>query len=165
MVSIQRSSNPTELSRVYDYANELYDKIAKRAFSFFELRGFTHGHDLEDWLRAETELLMPVAVELSETETELAVRAEAPGFTEKDVEITLEPDRLVIKGKAEKKVEEKKKKTVYSEISSREIFRSITLPAEIDPDRATATLKDGVLEISMPKAVPAGKPSVMAKAA
>jgi HSP20 family molecular chaperone IbpA len=165
-VAIQRASTPTALTQsLYDYMNEIYNRVAQRAFSFFESNGRTHGHDLEDWLKAEAEFLNPVPLELSETDTELAVRAELPGFTEKELEIVAEPGRLFITGKSEKKSEEKKKKTLFSEISSNEIFRSIYLPAEIDPEKVSAVLKNGILEISMHKAKPAKKVTVMAKAA
>lgn len=165
-VAIQRASTPTALTHsLLDYMNELYDKVACRAFSIFEHNGHTHGHDLENWLKAESEFLTPVPVELSETETEYSVRAEVPGFTEKELEIVLDPGRVYITGKSEKKTEEKKKKTVYSEISQNEIFRSFCLPAEIDADKAKAVLNNGVLEITMPKAQPAKKVAIMAKAA
>jgi HSP20 family molecular chaperone IbpA len=165
-VAIQRASTPTALTQsLYDYMNEIYNRVAQRAFCFFESNGRTHGHDLEDWLKAEAEFLNPVPLELSETDTELAVRAEVPGFTEKELEIVAEPGRLFITGKSEKKSEEKKKKTLFSEISSNEIFRSIYLPAEIDPEKVSAVLKNGVLEISMHKAKPATRVTVMAKAA
>ena|ERR1700687_1027815 len=165
-VAIQRASIPTALTHsLYDYMNELSNKIAQRAFSMFEGNGRIHGHDLEDWLKAETEFLTPVPLELSETDTELVVRAEVPGFTEKELEIVVEPGRLFITGKTERKSEEKKKQTLFSEISSNEIFRTVALPAEIDPEKASAALKNGVLEISMHKAKPAKKVPVMAKAA
>lgn len=164
-VAIQRASPSSSLTSLDKYMNELYDKIAQRAFSFFGDDGWIHGHDLDHWLKAESEFLTPVSVELSETDTEVSVRAEVPGFSEKDLEIGVEPGRLFIKGKVEKKSEEKKKKTIYSEISSNEIFRSVSLPADVDPEEVTAVLKNGVLEITMAKAVPAKKVAVTAKAA
>jgi HSP20 family molecular chaperone IbpA len=164
-VAIQRASTPTAFTHsLYDYMNDLYNKISRRAFSIFEGNGRIDGHDLSDWLRAEAEILIPVPLELSETDTELAVRAQVPGFTEKELEIVVEPERLFITGKTEKKSEEKKK-TLYSEISSNEIFRTVALPAEIDPEKVSAVLKNGVLEVSMYKAKPAKKVPVMAKAA
>jgi len=164
-VAIQRASPPTTLASLDKYMTELYDNIAQRAFSLFKDEGWMHGHDLDHWLKAESEFLTPVSVELSETETELAVRAEVPGFSEQNLEIGVEPGRLFIKGKVEKKSEEKKKKTIYSEISSNEIFRSISLPSDIDPEKVTAVLKNGVLDITMAKAIPAKKVAVTAKAA
>lgn len=164
-LAIQRASPPSTLASLDKYMNELYDNIAQRAFSFFEDEGWIHGHDLNHWLKAEAEFVTPISVELSETETELAVRAEVPGFSEKDLEIGVEPGRLFIKGKVEKKTEEKKKKTIYSETSSNEIFRSMSLPSDVDPEKVTAVLRNGVLEITMAKATPAKKVAVTAKAA
>jgi HSP20 family protein len=167
-VAIQRASTPTALTQsLYDYMNEIYDKISQRAFSLFERNGCIHGHDLDHWLEAEAEIFNPVPLELSETDTELTVRAQVPGFTEKELEIVAEPGRLFITGQSEKekKSEEKEKKTLYSEISSNEVFRTISLPAEIDPEKVSAVLKNGVLEVSMHKAKPAKKVTVMAKAA
>jgi HSP20 family protein len=165
-IPIQRASTPTALTRsLYNYMNKLYNKVSRRAFSIFEGNGRIDGHDLADWLKAEAEILIPVPLELSETDTELAVKAEVPGFTERELEIVAEPGRLFITGKAVKKSEEKKQKTPYSEFSSNEIFRSISLPAEIDPEKVSGVLKNGVLEISMHKAKPAKKVTVTAKAA
>lgn len=165
-VAVQRAATPNELThRLYDYLDELYGKISKRAFSIFEENGHNHGHDLDHWLRAEAEFLCPAPLEVVETESEITVRADVPGFTEKELEIVAEATRLFITGKAEKKAEENKKKMVYSELSSREVFRSIALPAKIDPEKVTASLKNGVLEISLQKTEPAKKIPVMAKAA
>jgi HSP20 family protein len=145
--------------------NELYNKIAERAFCMFEGNGGIPGHDLEDWLKAEAEFLTPVPLELSETDAELTIKAGVPGFTERELEVIAEPTQLFITGKTEKRSEEKKKKTLYSEISSTEIFRSVRLPVDIDPEKVNAVLKNGVLEVSMHKATPAKKVTVMAKAA
>lgn len=165
-VAVQRASTPNAIThRLYDYMNELYGKISKRAFSLFEENGYNHGHDLDHWLRAEAEFLCPAPLELVEMENEITVRADVPGFTERDLEIVAEPTQLFITGKVEKKPDENKRKTAYSEISSREVFRSIALPAKIDPEKVTAWLKNGVLEICLQKTEPAKKIPVMAKAA
>ena len=85
----------------------------------------------------------------------VTVKAEVPGFEVKDLEVTLEPQRLVISGKRETKEETKKGKTVYKEQCSNEIFRAVPLPAEVDASKATATLKNGVLELQVPKSAKA----------
>lgn len=165
-ISVQCASTPNALThRLHDYMNDLYGKISKRAFSMFEENGHNHGHNLDHWLSAEAEFLCPAPLEVVETDVEITVRADVPGFTEKDLEIVAEPTQLFITGKIEKKADDNKNKMVYSEISSREVFRSIALPAKIDPEKVTASLKNGVLEIFLQKAEPAKKISVMAKAA
>src|SRR5215813_10863313 len=146
---------------------ELRHAIAKRAYDMFASRGFTHGHDLRDWLLAETELVRPISIEMSETETELTVKAGLPGFAEKDIDVRVEPRRLFIAGDREEKSEqpEKDKSIVYSEWKTNRIFRTIDLPAEVDPDKATASMSNGVLQITMPKKEPSKKVTIEAKVA
>ena len=130
---------------------DIQDRVARRAYELFASSGFTDGHDMEDWLFAESELFGKMPVELSQTESELTVSAGVPGCTEKDIEIRVEPRRLFITGKREEKSEDKRKgETVYSERSN-EMFRTIDLPVEVDPDKVKATLSEGELEITLPK--------------
>jgi HSP20 family protein len=129
-----------------------YNAIARRAYELFESRGRQTGHDWEDWFQAEFELLNPMPVEISEANDELIVRADAPGFRNKDIEVRVEPHRLIISGKREEFQDGKKGKTLYSERRSNEVFRMLDLPEEIDPNNVKATLRDGALEVELPKA-------------
>jgi HSP20 family protein len=156
-------SRPTQsfLQSIFDTQN----RIARRAYQLFAGRGFTDGHDLEDWLLAESELLGKTPIELSDNEKDLTITAGMPGFTEKDVEIRVEPRRVFITGKREEKSEDKKKgETFYSERSN-EVFRIVDLPAEVDPDKVKATLSKGELEITLPKKEIGKKVPVETKAA
>lgn len=142
--------------------NKVYDEIANRAFSIFENDGRI-GRDLENWFKAETELFHPVHVNVAEADGTVTVNAEVPGFEAKDLEVTLEPQRLIISGKRETKEEAQKGKSVYKEQCSNEIFRAVALPAEVDASKATATLKNGVLELQIPKSAKATTKSVEVK--
>ena len=144
---------------------KLYDEIARRAFEIFEGNGRLIGRDLENWFRAETELLHPAHVDVSETDKELAVRAEVPGFAANELEVSVEGTKLTIAGKRETKEERKEKKTVYREHCSDELLRVIELPSSVDAAKAEATLKDGVLELKLPKTAPAKKIAIAAKPA
>jgi HSP20 family protein len=139
-------------SDVFDRIQQTYDSIARRAFEIFDNNGRWLGHELEDWLRAESELLHPVHLEMKESDDSLTVRAEVPGFNTKELEINVEPNRLTIAGKHEAQEDRKKAKTIYSERCAKEILRVIYLPAEVDSSKASATLKDGILNIELPKA-------------
>jgi HSP20 family protein len=88
-----------------------------------------------------------------------------PGFSTKELTIDVEPRRLTISGKHETKEESKKGKTVYSEQCAKEILRVVDLPAEIDSSKVNATLKDGVLNLEMPKAAHAKTVRVEPRAA
>lgn len=87
-----------------------------------------------------------------ETEKELTVRADVPGFGEKDLEVRIAPRSLCITGRRQEASDEKEGRIVYSERRPKQIFRLVALPAEVDPDGVNATLTDGLLEIKVSKA-------------
>jgi HSP20 family protein len=142
----------TETENTFDRMQQAHDSIAKRAFEIFANNGRWFRHDLSDWLEAESELLHPVHLEIADTDEALTVRAEVPGFTAKELDIHVDRNLLTIAGKHESKEESKKGKTIYSERCAKEILRSIYLPSDVDGSQVNATLKNGVLNIDLPKA-------------
>ena len=152
-------------SELVNRVQELYNTIARRAFDIFEGNGRMFGRDLEHWFQAESELLHPAHVDVAETEKEVAVRAEVPGFAPNELEVSVEGTRLTISGNRETKEERKEKKTVYREHCSSRLLRVIELPAAVDAGKAEAALKDGVLELKLPKTAPAKKIAIAAKTA
>jgi len=156
---------PITFGNLFERANNIFDAISRRAYDLFETNGRFFGRDLDNWFQAERELLHPAHIEVNESGDALEVKAEVPGFTEKELEINVEPRRLVISGKRESKKEEKKGKTLYSEACSDQILRVVDLPAEIETEKVAAVLKNGMLEISLPKSAKARSVKVGAKAA
>ena len=156
----------TEFDKILEHMREMQEMVAHRAFELFERGGRIFGRDLENWFRAESELLHPVNISIEETDEGLEVQAEVPGFKAEQLEVSVEPHRLTITGKREIKREEQKKgKTLYSERRAERLMRVIELPVEVDTAKISATLKDGVLEFSMPKAVRARKIAIEKRAA
>ena len=157
-----KSASPTPLKVVaatdlFARTPRLHDSVARRAFEIFESQGQTFGRDLEDWLQAESEFLHPVHVDVAESDDGLTVRAEVPGFRGENLMVGVEARRLTIAGKREAEEERRNEKTIYREPCSDQILRVIELPAEVVAGKAAATLRDGVLELKMPKAAPAKK--------
>jgi len=75
--------------------------------------------------------------------------AELPGFKIEDLEISCEDSKLTVK--AEKKEEEKKEGTiVFDEMKSKSFIRSF-LVKDINVDEISASLKDGILKINLPR--------------
>ena len=140
---------------IFEQLHRTYEEIARRAFEIFESDGKPFGHDLEHWFKAESELLQPVHIDFEEGDDMLTVTAEVPGFNASELEISLEPKRLTLIGKKENKESEKNAKAIYKENRFSEILRVIDLPAEVDADKAVATLKNGVLRLELPKAASA----------
>ncbi len=146
-------------------AEEINDLIARRAYELFAARGFAHGHEREDWRQAESEIIINVPVDIAETETELIVRAEVPGFSEKDLQIQAAPRALCIAGKRPKGSEQTKGKIVSSERRATEVFRVLDLPSPIDPEKVSIALGNGILQIKLLRVPMAAKVRVLAKAA
>jgi HSP20 family protein len=141
-----------ESEKLIEQMKEFSQSVARRAYEAFEARGREFGHDLEDWFRAESELMRRVPVEVKEAGGQITVRAEVPGFAADEIKVSVEPQRLVISGKSEKTTEETKGQTLLSEFRSNQFCRELRLPAEVEPDKTTAALKDGVLELAFAKA-------------
>jgi len=134
--------------------NNLYDKIASRAFEIFEGNGRLFGLDVADWLQAEAEFLHPLHIAVTESPEAVTVRADVPGFKEDDLKIEVEPRRVTITGKRETKKESSDKKTIYCETCADQILRVVDLPAAVDTKNTKTMVKDGVLELDLPKAEP-----------
>lgn len=153
---------PKSPSTFMEEISELMRKLEKRAYELFEWRGREDGRDWDDWFKAEQELFKPVPLEIDEKEERVIIRAEVPGFKAEELEISLEPALLTIRGMQKQETEKKENKSLYSEIREQELFRRVALPVNVFPDNAEATLKDGVLEITVPKAAEARKIHVAA---
>jgi len=82
------------------------------------------------------------------------IHAELPGFTKEDVEVQIKNDRLSIRAKKETKTEEEKKNYLYRERAFSAFERSVAFPEEVDPSKAKGSMKDGVLELNVPKKEP-----------
>ena len=130
---------------------EFFDLVARRPFDLLggTPRFFTR--ELENFFKTEPEVLRPVNLRLYETEEALIVRAEVPGFTEKELDLNVEPWRLIIIAKREYTEEKKELVPVYKEKLSK-IYRTVKFPIEVRPEAVKAILKNGILEVTLPKA-------------
>jgi HSP20 family protein len=91
------------------------------------------------------------AVDLYEEGNTVVVKTELPGINKKDIHLSLDGDRLTIKGKRDRQKEVKRENYYYAERSYGSFSRAIHLPCEVKRDGASASYKDGVLEIRLPK--------------
>lgn len=91
-------------------------------------------------------------LDISETETEYKVTAELPGMEEKDIQIRLEKDTLVLSGEKKTETEEKEKTYHRVERSYGSFERVIPFDTQLDEDKVSAVFKNGVLTITLPKA-------------
>jgi HSP20 family protein len=96
------------------------------------------------------ERAMP-AFDVYEEGDSVIVTAELPGMSKEDVEVNLTDSTLTVKGEKKRHQERKDDDYAHSERSFGMISRTVELPFEVKADQAKASLKDGVLEVRIPK--------------
>ena len=99
-------------------------------------------------------------VDLIDEGSEFVVRAEVPGVAKEDVDLTVTPRGIEIRAETDHSREQEDKQYYFRERSYRTLRQSLSFPEEVKADLAAATLKDGVLEVRVPKKEPtqASKP-------
>ena len=90
------------------------------------------------------------AVDMHETKDDLVLKVELPGVREKDVAVSITGDLLTIKG--ERRWNDEGHKLLHVERAYGQFERMIQLPMEVQGDKVKATYRDGVLEVTLPKA-------------
>jgi HSP20 family protein len=116
-----------------------------------ELDRFMWGFNRRGLEEEETGTSWYPAVDVAEDENALKIHAELPGLKKDDVKISVKDGVLTLRG--ERKFEEEKKKDNYYRIErSYGLFaRSFSLPTTVDASKIQASMKDGVLELTIPK--------------
>jgi HSP20 family protein len=96
-------------------------------------------------------VVKPPAVDIYEDQDAIVIETELPGMKREEIEVKLVGDLLTISGKHEfdKKVERKNYYRVERSVNA--VSRSVRLPVDVQVDKMTAQLKDGILEIRAPR--------------
>ena len=92
------------------------------------------------------------ALNVSEDEDNLYVRAELPGVVPEDIEITTKEDNLIIKGTRKIAAEDEKVSYHRREREAGSFRRIISLPTRVDAEKVTAVCNNGVLTVTLPRA-------------
>ena len=92
------------------------------------------------------------ALDVYQTPNEVVVKAALPGLKPEDINIDITGDTLTIKGETKAEQEIKNEDYLYQERRYGTFSRSVVLPGGLQPDKAEATMEDGVLTLTIPKA-------------
>ncbi|HEY7252949.1 MAG TPA: Hsp20/alpha crystallin family protein [Methylomirabilota bacterium] len=95
------------------------------------------------------------SMDVSETKDSLVCKIEVPGMEQKDIQISLQENLLTIKGEKKQEKEEKDEHYHRIERSYGAFTRSLRLPVAVDAGKVTATVKNGVLTVTLPKTLAA----------
>lgn len=91
--------------------------------------------------------------DIYQTEREVVATAELPGLVAKDdIEITATEDALTIRGEIHRSEEADEQNYHRAERFYGTFARTVSLPAKVEPEKATATYKNGILEVRIPRA-------------
>jgi HSP20 family protein len=90
-------------------------------------------------------------VEIKDNAKSILVSAEVPGMTEKDINVTLRDNVLILEGERKSEASEEKDDYSFSEFSYGSFYRSIPLDEEVNPDSVKASYKDGILKVDLQK--------------
>jgi HSP20 family molecular chaperone IbpA len=128
-----------------------FEPVERRAFDLFERRGREQGHDVEDWINGEHELLGWPAAELSEKDGVYDVQIALPGFEAKEVEVTATPPETVLHAVSKQENKAEKDDVLWTEFGSSEIYRRFELANPINVDKVTANIENGLRRINAPE--------------
>ncbi len=93
-----------------------------------------------------------LSADVWEEKEDIFVKMALPGIKKEDIKITINEDNISIKGETTEKEEEDKDKKYYYRSMESSFEQRFNLPTKVDPDKAEAEFKDGVLQVKLPKA-------------
>lgn len=148
---VRRGSALTPFEEIERWFDELFSRRG--------LLSFERGWPAFPELRSPFEGRWP-KVDVIDREGEIMVRAELPGVSKDDLDVSLTKDTLTIKAAAKREEKEEKGDYYRHETSRGEFQRTLTLPAMVKGEEAKANFKDGILELILPKAEKATRLSI-----
>jgi HSP20 family protein len=160
-IAIHKVTDPADRSRpVFAEVDRLMEDIGRRAREICDQRGAGAGHALDDWLEAEREFCWPAA-QLVEREEDFVLSVALAGYAPSQVDLTATPREVVVHARSEAgSTDERREPPIavrWSEFRSSDVMRHVELPQDVDPVRAKASLKHGMLRITLPKIAAAAR--------
>jgi HSP20 family protein len=101
--------------------------------------------------RAEEGEVMEPAVEVIETATAIVVRAQMPGVAKEHLSVEVSSEGIMLKGDSQAEATEPDHRYHLQEISYGTFARKVAVPVPVESKQATATLRDGILQVTVPK--------------
>ena len=95
------------------------------------------------------------AVEVSDIKDTVVVKAQVPGVSKEQLHVTVSEGLLIIQGETKEEEKKEEKNYLRREFHYGAFSRTVPLPVGMQGEQATAQLKDGILEITIPKSAEA----------
>jgi HSP20 family protein len=143
-----RASSADLFRSFRDEVDRMFDQFW-RGFGMPSLRGSFAPEPV--WSGSQALGFFAPRVDVSEDERAYHISAELPGVSEKDVDVILSGDMLTISAEKSEEKEERNRNYHFAERRSGSFRRTFSLPQGVDRDHVEATLKKGVLTLTLPK--------------
>lgn len=131
-------------SNPFDDLNEFFDRLSRQ---FEGQPGFDQ--DVFGMTGANR-----MSIDLADRDGEFVVTADAPGFEKSEIDVRVSGRTLTIEAERDETTEESDETYLRSERRSQSLRRSVQLPESVDEESVSATYKNGVLTITLPKREP-----------
>lgn len=150
-VAIQKVNSASKQTLpIFEAIEKQFEAVRRRAFDLFEKRGCQNGQELDDWLKAERELMGAPATELSEKDGVYRLTVALAGFEGKDVEVIATPVEVILHAEASEKTPGKAGSDLDAGVSKSEVYLRMEMPGAIDTEKVEAKFEKGVLQITAP---------------
>jgi HSP20 family protein len=149
-VKAERSGNSVARSPFSSLRQEI-DRLIEDFDGGLWPRSFHRGWLAAPYFSRSTTVAITPAVDVAEKDNAFEITAELPGMDEKDIEVKLTNGGLQIHGEKKAEKEEKRKDYYLSERSYGSFDRYFGLPEGIAADKISASFKNGVLTVTLPK--------------
>jgi len=143
-VEVQRT--PSRAVSPFEEMERLFESYLPRGW----MRPFQWEHPLAE-LRAGLEGIYP-RVDVVDRDDDVLIRAEIPGVGKEDLDVSMTDDTVTIKGSTSHEEKEEEGEYFRAELRRGAFSRTVGLPSDVDGSKAKASFKDGVLELTAPKA-------------
>jgi HSP20 family protein len=131
---------------IEDYMQDLRDEMNSFLKNTFESMGVIESET------GQREIIHRPPVHLCEKNGNYQVKIQLPGIKKEDINVEVSEDSVMIKTEIKHEKQEEQGNVYRSEFRYGRFMREIPLPSEVDNTKANAEYKDGVLEITIPKA-------------
>jgi HSP20 family protein len=138
---------PLNLMRSFEEVERVFERLMPRGWMRPMAWEWPHWNELVEPFEGAH---MP-SMDVIDHDQDILVRLEVPGIDKKDIDISVTDATLTVKGSHATESKEEKPNYFRCEISRSDFSRTVALPVNVDSTKVSATLKDGILEISLPK--------------
>ena len=136
-------------------SNDIFAELAKARSSSARVEIETAEDGSDDDERSRSEIVEEaegqLTVDVFQDEDNIYVQSAVAGIDSDNLDVNITKEAVTIRGKRERTHKVAEDNYFYQECFWGSFSRSIVLPEEIDPDKSTASLKNGVLTVKMPK--------------